>query len=111
MEWLSDVGEWVAKYWVTAACTLFAGLIGKLWSKVKSTSNNQKAVHGAILALLRDRIYQSCQYHLKNKYIMNTDREVLNAMFDEYFAMGGNGVVKHLKAEIDALPTHIADIH
>ena len=54
---------------------------------------------------------QSCRYHLKNKRITARDREVLDAMFQSYFDMGGNGVVKHLKAEIDALPTVIEDIH
>lgn len=36
-----------------------------------------------------------------------SDREVLYAMFDAYFALGGNGVVKHLKGEIDELETKI----
>lgn len=39
------------------------------------------------------------------------DREVLDAMFQSYFDMGGNGVIKHLKEEIDALPTWIENIH
>lgn len=76
-------------------------------ARLKKDHEEQAAIKGAILALLRDRIFQSCQLYIGKGEITVTEREVLEAMFTEYFALGGNGVVKHLKGEIDELPTTI----
>lgn len=108
---MTELIENVVKYWANYACGLLATLIGLLWRRVTKFKRQNEAIHNGMLSLLRDRINQACQYHLKNGYISSRDREVLNAMFDSYFNMSGNGVIKHLKVEIDALPTHVDDVH
>lgn len=102
--------ENVAKYWVSWFCGIFAGLVAMLWRKMSKIKKENEGMHSGLLALLRDRINQSCQYHLERKSITARDREVLDALFQSYFDMGGNGVVKHLKGEIDELPTSFEDI-
>lgn len=71
----------------------------------------QKAIKDAILALLRDSILQSCRYYKNIGEVPLAEREVLDGMFTEYFALGGNGVIKHLKKEMDELQTEIHEIH
>lgn len=99
------------KYWVTALCGIAFALIAALWRKLNKEIKKQKAINGAVLALLRDRINESCRYHLQNKKISNRDYEVIEHMFNEYFAMGGNGVVAHLKEEIDKLEVVMVEVH
>ena len=108
---LNVVIEGILKYWVTWFCGIVIGLFGVLWKKIAKIKRDNKGMHNGLLALLRDRINESCQYHLSRKAITARDREVLDAMFESYFDMGGNGVVKHLKAEIDELPTSFDDAH
>lgn len=103
--------EHILKYWIGWFCGIIAGLIAMLWRKMSKIKKENEGMHNGLLALLRDRINQSCQYHLERKAITPRDREVLNALFESYFDMGGNGVVKHLKSEIDDLPTAFEDIH
>lgn len=103
--------ENILKYWATWFCGIIAGLMAWLWKKIGKIKKDNEGMHNGLLALLRDRINQSCQYHLSAKSISARDREVLDAMFQSYFDMGGNGVVKHLKAEIDELPTSFEDVH
>lgn len=99
------------KYWAGAICGLMGSVIAWLWRRLSKTVTQQKAVNGAILALLRDRINESCRYHLEKGSITSRDYEVLMHMFEEYFIMGGNGVVARLKQEIDKLPVIVNEVH
>lgn len=103
------IQESVVKYWVAVVCGLLGGLLSYLWRRVSKVMKENKALHSGVLSLLRDRINQSCTQYLKAESISLRDREVLNAMFESYFEMGGNGVVKHLKGEIDELPTRFEE--
>lgn len=99
--------ETVAKYWIQEALALQVAMFGWIWRKVNKQKKEYDALKLGIRAQLRDRINQSCQYHLAHKEISNRDREVLKDMFDQYFAIGGNGTVGHQVGEIDALPTKV----
>lgn len=103
------IQESVVKYWVAFVCGLLGGLLSYLWRRVSKMKKENKALHSGVLSLLRDRINQACTHHLKAESISLRDREVLNAMFESYFEMGGNGVVKHLKGEVDELPTRLEE--
>ena len=103
--------ENLVKYWVAYACGILGGLLTYLWHRVTKIKRQSIGMHNGLLALLRDRINQACRHYLGAGFISMRDREVLNAMFESYFDMGGNGAVKHLKGEIDALPTRIDEIH
>lgn len=108
---LDTILEHALKYWIGWVCGILASMVTILWRRFTKFKKENKGMHNGLLSLLRDRISQACRFHLKNKRITARDREVLDAMFQSYFDMGGNGVMKHLKAEIDALPTVIEDIH
>lgn len=104
------------KYWAQWLMGVILAGFGLLWRNVKKTMRRNKeeqekdrlereVIRETLKALLRDRINQACRYHLKEEEISLRDREVLNGLFEMYFALKGNGPVGHLKEEIDALPT------
>lgn len=106
---LQLVIDTAVKYWTQELFVLVLGLIGFIWKQLKTMFKEMKALRGGVRGSLRIQIKAECKEHLANGYISISDREVLNEMFEEYFALGGNGPVKHLKQEIDTLPTRIDD--
>ena len=65
----------------------------------------------AMVALMRDRIFQACRYHLKNGFITTNDLEVLNALYDSYHALGGDTIATELVKRVNKLKITIEDIH
>lgn len=59
------------------------------------------------MALLRDRFYQGYKKYTAQGYYPIRDREVMEDIYIQYHALGGNGVISHLKEELDDLPTLI----
>jgi len=95
------------KYWTQELFVIIIGLLGLLWRQVKSVLKQMHAIIGGVRGNLRMQIKTEAKVHIDNGYITLDDRHVLDELFDEYFALGGNGPVKLLKREIDALPTKI----
>lgn len=65
---------------------------------------DQKAMRLAMMALLRDRFYQGYKYYMRQGFYPISDREVMQDIYRQYHALGGNGVIAHLKEELDDLP-------
>ena len=114
--------EWVAKYWVNWLYSIMAALIGILYRKVvalkkeaetreQEREKQNKALCDAMVALMRDRIFQSCRYHLKNGFVTTNDLEVLNALYNSYHALGGDTVATTLVERVNKLKIMIEDIH
>ena len=59
-----------------------------------------------MMALLRDRFYQEYKRHIRNAFYPIRDGEVMRDIYEQYHALGGNGVITHLKEELDELPTY-----
>lgn len=59
-----------------------------------------------MVALLRDRFYEGYKRHIREGYFPIRDREVMRDVFDQYHALGGNGVISHLMDELENLPTY-----
>ena len=74
--------------------------------KLRKGSDDQKAIRQAMVALLRDRFYEGYRRHMKNGYYPIPDREVIRDIYEQYHALGGNGVITHLMEELDELPTY-----
>ena len=60
----------------------------------------------AMVALLRDRFYQGYKQYVQQGYYPIRDREIMQDIYDQYHALGGNGVITHLMEELENLPTY-----
>lgn len=54
---------------------------------------------------MRDRFYEGYRYQLTKGYYEISEREVMEDLYKQYHALGGNGVMDKLKRELDKLPT------
>ena len=56
----------------------------------------------------RVKKYQAHNQYIHLGYFPIDAREVVEDMFKQYKALGGNGIVAHLKEALDALPTELS---
>lgn len=100
--------DFIVKYWIEA---LFGGLVfavsslsALLYKKWKRDTEEQEILKQGVLAILEDRLYQKCQYHISVKFIGVNDRENLESLYMSYNALGGNGTGTDLYNECRSLP-------
>lgn len=116
------VAEWIAKYWVGWLNSLLAALIALLYRRVvalkkeaearrKEEEKNSKALQDAMVALMRDRIRQSCRYHLRNGFVSTEDLDTLTDLYNAYHALGGNSTTTEVFGRVKALPINIEELH
>lgn len=72
--------------------------------KAKKESAEQALLKDGVLALLHDRIYLACQYHIQNKGISVQDLNNLEYLYKGYRGLGGNGTGEELYKRCKALP-------
>ena len=111
--------EFIQKYWLEV---LFGGIVSILTAFVKHLSSNfkkekeerkkkseeeskeQALLKDGVLALLHDRIFQACQYHMQNGYIAVQDLNNLEYLYKGYRGLGGNGTGEELYKRCKSLP-------
>lgn len=85
---------------IGAACTY-------LLTEFQIRKKRRAALNKGVQALLRDRIIQSYNHYVKEKkWIPIYAKESLVASYESYEALGANGVIDDLMAEIKALPNY-----
>lgn len=101
--------ELIAKYWVEQLCIVVLGIATwfyrKSLKKIQKDMQEQKAIRLAMVALLRDRFYQGYKACISQGYYPIQDQEVMRDIYQQYHALGGNGIITHLMDEQDELPT------
>lgn len=81
--------------------------IGFLSSKLKKNKAKEKAIEEGVQALLRNELVKEYrEYKIKGELSI-IDKKNIEAMFEQYENLGGNGTVKHLIEELLRLPTKI----
>lgn len=101
---MKDLVETIQKYWVQEVMTVITGALAWLARKVQKWKQEQDLVKQGVLAILHDRLYQTCQFYLKRGYCTIDDRDNLEYMFRPYKALGGNGTGEELYNRCLALP-------
>ena len=94
-------------------CVIAFGII-TWWYKrqiqtLKKATSDEKALKLAMVALLRDRFYQGYKFFIQQRFFPINDREIIQDIYDQYHALGGNGVITHLMEELKELPTYPPD--
>ena len=91
--------QFLMEYWAQWVCTLIgAGILAAL-PKIK-------ALWGAVLALLHDRIYTECYRFMELGYITQDGLRNLGYLYKTYHMRGGNGTGTELYNRAKALPIH-----
>lgn len=91
--------------WLFAVLTALAGLGYKSVSKkLKVREQEQGALKEGVLALLHDRLYQGCRYHIHQGEISDDEMKNMEYLYNGYHALGGNGTGTELFERIKKLP-------
>lgn len=77
----------------------------------KADEKRSKALENAMVAMMRDRIFQACRYHMNNGFVTTGDLEVLNAMYESYHDLGGDQIATELVHRVNKLDIKVDPIH
>lgn len=101
----SKMEEFISKYWLEVLFGLVIAECTSLYAKLKAKKKENRSLKNAICALLRDRIIVIYNRYTEKEYFPIHERENLQHLTSEYYALGGNGIVKELEAKLSVLPT------
>lgn len=103
------MSEFLAKYWqeglFALIVALFTAAYRRLQKKVHKELCDQKSLKKGHQALLRSEIIRTYEKYMAQGWIPVYGRENIQAMYDAYHELGGNGAITQLKAELDELPS------
>ena len=91
--------QWIAQYWAEWA-------FGLLGTAVIAVVIKYKALLDGVLAILHDRIYQACQYYIKQGFIDTAGLKNIEYLYKSYHTLGGNGTGTELYNRAKSLPIH-----
>ena len=101
--------EWITKYWIEWFFGLvIAGVAAyckHIAEQVKKERAEQKALRDGMRSLLRRQIIADCEQAVRDGFCETKTKDTIEDMYNSYHALGGNGVVSHLKAQVMNLPT------
>ena len=86
------------------AFTLLGAAVGFLWKKLMDMVKEQKHLHDGVLAMLHDRLYQSCTYYIKMGSIDTDGLDNVGIIYDAYHGLKGNGTGTNLYKRVCVLP-------
>lgn len=106
------MGDFIKQYWLqTLFGLIVSGLtyaVKKLYDRVKKEQSKEREEQAllkeGVLALLHDRIYQACQYHIQQREISVQDLNNLEYLYKGYSSLGGNGTGEELYKRCKVLP-------
>lgn len=102
--------EWIAKYWIEFAFGLIVAVLGilirKINSRVKVSISKSEAMELGVQALLRDRMIDNYSRYSEQGYAPIYVRESFENCYQQYHALGGNGVMTDIHDKFKALPTN-----
>jgi len=82
-------------------------IIGFISTKLKKNKNKEEAIELGVQALLRNELIRRYREYEAKGEISILDKENMEAMFEQYKNLGGNGTVKHMMDEMLSLPIKI----
>ena len=95
--------EFILKYWMEVMFTGAITFVGVTYKKIKKRFAEQdkksKAMENGVQALLRNELIKNFREHKINGEITLLDKENMQHMFEEYFNLGGNGMMHDIYKE------------
>ena len=97
--------ELLMDYWIEMFFTVVTAMLGYSVKVLNKKINEQESIKLGVQALLRDRIIQSYNYHMDLGFCPVYARESIEEMANQYYNLGGNGVIHQLMDKLGELPT------
>ena len=81
--------------------------IGFISTRFKKNKSKEQAIELGVQALLRNELVRRYREYEAKGEMSILDKENMEAMFEQYKNLGGNGTVKHMMDDLFELPTKI----
>lgn len=104
--------EWILEYWLqivfTAIVSIVTWSVKRIATKVSIEHQEQIQLRNGLLALLRSNIITEYNHYIDKHYVPIYAMESIEAAYQAYHDLGGNGTVTKLYKELKALPSNRA---
>ena len=100
--------EYIIEYWsetlLGGMAFAFSALFQRLWGRLKAEMAEQSKIKEGLVAILHDRLYQSCSAFLTCGEVSVGDLGNVECLYQSYAALGGNGACASLYERVKCLP-------
>ena len=96
--------DFILRYWVQELFALIIAMITWMVRAIHKKKDEYDILREGILALLHDRLYQSCSFFIERGFCTIEDRNNLEYLYTPYKALGGNGTGETLYKKCQELP-------
>lgn len=96
--------EFILKHIGELIFTSVTGVLAAAYRRIKAQEEERKAVKEGLLAIMHDRLYQSCTFYIKQGSIDTGGLKNLEYLYKSYHALGGNGTGTELYNRAKSLP-------
>lgn len=97
---MQQILSYISAHWTEWAI----GLLGLGWGYLVKKVTEYKTIKDGLLAIMHDRLYQSCTYYIKQGHIDMGGLKNIEYLYKSYHALGGNGTGTELYNRAKALP-------
>lgn len=97
---MQQILSYISAHWTEWAI----GLLGLGWGYLVKKVTEYKTIKDGLLAIMHDRLYQSCTFYLKQGHIDMGGLKNLEYLYKSYHALGGNGTGTELYNRAKSLP-------
>ena len=97
---MQQVLSYISAHWTEWAI----GLLGLGWGYLVKKVTEYKTIKDGLLAIMHDRLYQSCTFYIKQGSIDIGGLKNIEYLYKSYHALGGNGTGTELYSRVKALP-------
>ena len=105
---------WIVKYWLTVLFGLITTGVTTSYAflkkKLDCQNKEQEAIKMGLQALLRNEIIREYNKYIRLGSIPIYAMENMDAMYEQYSNLGGNGTITTLMEKIRELPTENVEL-
>lgn len=83
--------DFIIKYWIEFLFGLAIAGLSFCYKKLAQRYKEQEAIKEGLVAILHDRLCQSCLYFMSKNEIGLTELKNIERMYKAYHNLGGNG--------------------
>ena len=96
--------DFIVKYWVEALFGLSITGLSLGYKRLKKRYKEQDDLKEGVIAMLHDRLYQSCMYFIEQGEIPLSALKNIEHIYKAYSKLGGNGTGTELFERARELP-------
>ncbi len=95
--------DFIFRYWIEVLFGLAIAGLSYLYKKLEKRYKEQEAIKDGLVAILHDRLCQSCLYFMSKDEIGLTELKNIERMYNAYHNLGGNGTGTELYERVKEL--------